>query len=50
MTDKYGKSPLTLAQEKGYDEIVALLASRAHSIGRRLRHRWSGIRYGEYTG
>lgn len=25
MTDKYGKSPLQLAQEKGYDDIAALL-------------------------
>ena len=25
MTDKYGKSPLTLAREKGYHEIAALL-------------------------
>lgn len=27
MTDKYGKSPLTLAREKGYHEIAALLVA-----------------------
>ena len=27
MTDKYGKSPLTLAREKGYHEIAELLVA-----------------------